>query len=1297
MSRGRREGFVVRVLRGGAPAGVGIVVGERHILTCAHVVNTVLGREQRTQEQPGPQARVQVEFPILGDADGAPLRSCRVAVWVPPPVAGTAGGDVAGLMLVGEDLPVGAGPARLVEAGDVRDAEVAVFGYPGEPPRQRDGAWAACRLRGAVGAGMIQLDADSEAAFRAQPGYSGSPAVVAGEAGDDVVGMLAAASWDGEARDAYAIPVAQLVDAWPGVLETLPNCPYRGLTPFRAADAEAGLFVGREEETARLRRMVQRHALVVVVGPSGVGKSSLVSAGLLPELGTGEWATAVFRPREMPFFALAKALHELEGSPATVTEVQQLGERLRREGLAGLAGELGILTGKRILIYADQFEELFTTCSDAERTAFLDQILPPADADGAAFRLVCTLRTDFLGQLLDHPGLGLRLQDRLMTISPMDRDALERAVTAPAQACGVTYEEGLAQRIAREAAGGDGGLPLMEFALTQLWPEQRRRQLTFADYFAPSFGGVTGALNRYADGVLAELERECPAERIRKVLLACVRSPGGSVMATRRVVSRDRLAADWDLVEKLAERRLLVTGEEPTSHAPTVELAHEALIRSWERLADWVDADAEFQRWLVTMEERVTEGELLVEARISEAQRWLVERSTDISAELRDLIERSTSARDQRIAELEDARHRAEEAARQAEEARRRAEEAAGQVAEAARQHARFLRQFTKALAVLLVAAVGASLVAFVERRNAFNERDVALSRQVADEANGISGSDPTLAMQLSVAAYHITPTAEARNSLLSSSTLHTATRSLGDTGAIHTFAISPNGQTLAVGSADQAVRLYDIRNRQTTIFLSILTDHTGPVVSVAFSPDGSTLAAGSNDRTVWLWDVADPHHPTPKATLRGPSVSVYAVAFSPDSHTLAAGSADAMVWLWDVTDPRHPTFEANFAGPPDFEAVAFSSDGKTLAAGGAGHTVRLWDLIDHRHPVAEAIVAVPADVVTSVAFSPDAHTLAAGSFDHTVRLWDLRDSRHPVTEAIATGPDGIVNAVALSQDGHTLAAGSDDHTVWLWDVADSHHPISEATLTGLVKVTSVAFSPGGHTLAASSSDATVRLWDVADPRHPVPEATFAGPTSVVFAVVFSPDGRTLATGNANGTVLLWDVSEPHKPTPEATLAGPTQLVNAVAFSRDGRTLAAGSFDQTMRLWNVADPRSPTREATLTDHIDHIDHVNTVAFSPDGHTLASGSYDRTVRLWDVTDPRHPAPLATLTGHTDAVNGVAFSPDGHTLASSSDDHTVRLWDTDPDEAIKNICSQIATPLTPDQWRQYIPDLPYQRPC
>ena len=555
-----REGFVVRVLRAGSavPAGVGFVVGDRHVLTCAHVVNTALGRAQRDQEAPGAQVRVQVDFPVLGDPEGAPLRSCRVAAWVPPPVSGVAGGDVVGLVLVGEGLPAGAGPARLAEAVGVREAEVDLFGYPGVPPR-RDGAWARCRLGGAVGGGMIQLDADSEAAFRAQPGYSGSPAVVADGVGDAVVGMLAVASRDEDVRDAYAIPVARLVDVWPEVLESVPACPYRGLLPFRAEDAEAGLFVGREEEAVQLRRMVDERALVVVVGPSGVGKSSLVTAGLFPALlGTGEWAAATFRPGETPFFALARALYNLEGSDQGLSTdaVDRRGEQIRDEGLAGLAGKLSVLLGRRILLHADQCEEMLTTCPAGERAEFLDRVLPAANVDDVPYRLVCTLRADFLRSLLEHADVGARLQDRLLPLSPMGVATLERAVSEPARVRGVNYDDGLARQIAIDAAGGGGGLPLMEFALTELWGRQRRRRLTFADYH--SLGGVAGALDRYAEGVFAELAERGLADRVRRVMLALVRSREGAAQATRRVVGRDWLARDWDVVEELARRRLLM-------------------------------------------------------------------------------------------------------------------------------------------------------------------------------------------------------------------------------------------------------------------------------------------------------------------------------------------------------------------------------------------------------------------------------------------------------------------------------------------------------------------------------------------------------------------------------------------------------------------------------------------------------------------------------------------------------------------------------------------------------------------
>ncbi len=264
-----REGFTVRVLRSGtaAPAGVGFVVDDRHIVTCAHVVNTALGRDKRAQDKPGPQARLQVDFPMLGDAAGAPSRSCGVEAWAPPPSSGVSGGDVAGLVLVGEGLPGRAGPARVTDPATLRDVAVGVFGYPGDPPRQANGAWSELRLRGAVGGGIIQLDVDSESAIQAQPGYSGSPVVVADDAGDAVLGMLAVASPGGDAKDVYAIPVSGLVGAWPDVLGrlTIPVCPYRGLESF-TADDDAAVFVGRADEIGQLREMVGRQALVVVTG-----------------------------------------------------------------------------------------------------------------------------------------------------------------------------------------------------------------------------------------------------------------------------------------------------------------------------------------------------------------------------------------------------------------------------------------------------------------------------------------------------------------------------------------------------------------------------------------------------------------------------------------------------------------------------------------------------------------------------------------------------------------------------------------------------------------------------------------------------------------------------------------------------------------------------------------------------------------------------------------------------------------------------------------------------------------------
>jgi signal transduction histidine kinase len=659
MSLVRRENFTVRVLRGGsaAPAGVGFVVGSREVITCAHVINVALGRPIRDQTLPGAEARVQVDFPMLGDADGGPSRSCKVVTWVPPSAVGVRGGDVAGLELVGEDLPAGAVPARLVIT-DARDIQVSLYGFPGNPPRRFGGALTTCWVRGAVGGGALQLDSAGESAIRVQPGYSGSPAVVAGELADAVVGMLAIAGDDESSRDAYAIPASQLIDAWPDLLGylTVPNCPYPGLQPFSEQAGDTGLFLGREQEIAQLRQFVKRQPLVIVTGPSGVGKTSLISAGLIPALRTEGWAAATFRPGGLPFEGLARALIDVENPGRTVTS-DDVGKRLHQlragGGLRDIGSQISAAVGAPVLIHVDQFEEIFDphTTDFATCAEFLDMILPAYGVHHGQLCLVCTLRVDFLSYLLNHPEAGNRLQERFFALSAMGTQQLERIIVEPAMAMGVTYEDGLPQLIARDGTGS-GGLPLLEFALEELWPHQRQRRINLTDYQA--IGGVTGALARHAEQAFTDLTRRFNVDGIRRVMLNLVRSRAGASQATRRIVTRDHLGADWPIAEDLAKRRLLVLDHDPSMSADTAELAHEALIQAWPRLGAWVDADVDFRRWLTVMEDRA-DDDLLSGSRLSEATRWQSERPDDIPARVAVLIALSRSEQLRRMNELRDA------------------------------------------------------------------------------------------------------------------------------------------------------------------------------------------------------------------------------------------------------------------------------------------------------------------------------------------------------------------------------------------------------------------------------------------------------------------------------------------------------------------------------------------------------------------------------------------------------------------------------------------------------------------
>lgn len=1044
-----------------------------------------------------------------------------------------------------------------------------------------------------------------------------------------------------------------------------PDNPYKGLRPFQPADTRD--FFGREKLTdtlvARMGEAGEFARFLAVVGPSGSGKSSVVRAGLIPALWRGDlpgsesWFIVDMLPGTHPLDELEIALMRVAADQA-----RNLHEPLARDQRGLLRASQLILPDddSEMVVIVDQFEEVFNLVEDeAGRQQFLDLLYTAVTAPRSRVRVVITLRADFYDKPLHYPEFGEMVRSRMETILPLSAEELHRAITKPAEQAGVTFEEGLVATIVSEIHYQPGALPLLQYALTELFDNRQGRRLTRHAY--EQIGKTTGALARRAGAIFNELDT-AGREAARQMFLRLVTLGEGSEDTRRRVPRAELLAVgpDTDVMDEVIDTytayRLLTLDHDPATRVPLVEVAHEAILREWQQLRNWLDEsrnDIRQQRLLaVAAADWLRSGQdasyLLRGARLGQVESWAADTGLALTPDERAFLDTSIAV--QRHQEETERERQAHELAlaQQAAESARHAE--ASQ-----RKAANRLRYLVAGLGIFLVLAVLLSVFALDRERRAQDARDSAereaainhslVLANAAVDINDNQGS--SLAVALALEAVNMdSPPPEAVRALQTVAWSAGTRAVLRTTGpSITALAFSPDLRLALSASCAEPeqdacsqgeIALWDLETQQV---IRRFEGHTGWVRVVNFLPAGDTFLSAGDDGVVIVWDTATGEE---LRRFEKASAAITHLALSPDGQIAYTRSAEGPVLAWQVESGETL---AEFGGELDTpNNISLNATGERLAAGYPDGTVMLWDTATH-----ESVLSFNAgSSVEATAFRPaggGSYTLLTSTGgDFFFREWNL-ETGVPLHESAV--PDKVPQIV-VSPDGRRalLPFGAG---IWIWELAPWEGQFRIIGYEDFGLSGALAISPDGQRVLQGHLPGGLRLINMpaaGDLRH------FRTETAPQFGLDISPDGHTMITGgNGDHTATWWNLDTGEILRQYDALASG---VTEVTFTPDGRSVLLGSCDWAGDTGEIVIVLLDAETGAEIQRFEGQKYgLRSSLFSPDGSLLFTGSFlygkswpseeegGGELLLWNVATGE----LIRQFDVNKAVYAIALSPDG----------------------------------------------------